>query len=343
MLTEKNREQEEYTLIRAGNEGRWKANTIEVIINPTDICNFHCSYCCNKKARTTNVLDPTILENFIQDLGKRNADTYIFNITGGEPLLYPHKFDLIEMIDSYIKGNTFIKFITNGSLLYKEAQQFYHYRNKINISFHISLHMSEIDVGQFFYNLSKIEKRDTIACKILLESDKLPVYKKICNILSLLGIKTHVDGIFDSKNQSIPYSQEEIEFIASHVVSGTFISHEYKNSYDMHYKKNYTQLDKRLHPEIHSYYGMNCSAGHNTLHLSPKGIVIPCFGLAHKGITFDLKKRRLRDIPELNAPCICSVERCNCGVFIKTPKWRDAQDMPAYFSQDSNNNPALGL
>lgn len=73
----------EERLILAGNAKNFARDMVEVIINPTDICNFKCSYCCNYWSRTDRNLDVDILELCIQDLGERNASSYVFNITGG--------------------------------------------------------------------------------------------------------------------------------------------------------------------------------------------------------------------------------------------------------------------
>ncbi len=98
--------------------------------------------------------------------------------------------------------------------------------------------------------------------------------------------------------------------------------------------EEYKKIDKNFSPEKFSYKGMFCAAGMNTLRLGPDGVVVPCFGFMRHGVKFDLKQRRLRDIPELNAPCICPDGRCNCELFLQTPKWREAADAPAWLLRE---------
>ncbi len=321
-------------IVRAGGIDYFSNNIIECIINPTDICNFKCSYCCNRKSRTNRTLDVTILEGFVQDLGERNASSYIFYVTGGEPLLYKHLHELVLFINRYIPNKKRIDIITNGSILHKNIEYYKKY-NDIEINYCISLHIEQIEVETYVHNLLTIKDLSCIKCKILLYPGKLDVAKRLCNIFKNIGIKVHISAVFDEYSNALEYNNDEIKFLESFSSSTEVLFfHEFENIYGIRRNKNYNRIDKRFSPEKFSYKGMLCAATMNTFRLGPDGIVVPCFGFMRHGIRFDLKERRLRDIPELRFPCICPDDRCNCELFLQTPKWRDAVDAPAWFFQE---------
>lgn len=155
--------------------------------------------------------------------------------------------------------------------------------------------------------------------------------KELLGFLNNTGVNVVLDGLFDPQTNPVSYSKDEHKaMLASSNRMPPFIFHEYETRLHSRYRKDITTYDKRFYPDIHNYFGMYCSAGKNTLRLGPDGIVLPCFGVMQRNQYWDLNKRRLCDIPELNKPIICPANRCHCGIFIKTPKWRSMGDAPQY-------------
>lgn len=316
-------------IMRAGNLKKWEIHTFDTIINPTDVCNFHCSYCCNSKYRTKRILPKHILRQYLVDVGKRNAKENNFQITGGEPFLYPYRHDLIDYITSHIPNKKTVTFLTNGSLLGKNGCLLNASSDDLVVNFIVSLHFEEINISQLLKDFEKIDNVKNITCKILLKPGMLTKIRELLILLDEVGVNIVLDGIFDSNTNPMSYSDEEHKAIRSSCENlPPFIFHEYETQAHSRYRTDITPYDKRFYPDIHDYFGLYCSAGKNTLRLGPDGVVVSCFGLVQAGRYWDLKKTRLVDIPELDQPTICPVKRCHCGMFIKTPKWRKSEDAP---------------
>lgn len=323
----------EKKLLRAGRENYFSSNIIETIINPTDICNFKCSYCCNKEKRAEGRSLPlNILKEFIEDLGARKADKYIFKITGGEPLLYKYKYDLLNFLVNYIPIKPHLHFITNGSLISENLKIIDEFSELIHIKFLISIHLAQIEIEKLLLLIDRIKNTNLLTFKFLLTPGSLKRVIELEKTFSSAGFKTFILPIFDQKSKIIEYPPQEIKFLESFPMNNRVIfTHEYQDMNSI-IKVPYTLLDKNVQPETFSYKGLNCAAGLNTLRLGPDGTVLPCLRASIVGSVFNLHSRRLRDIPELNKPCICRADRCTCQLFLRTPKWSAKEYAPAYLA-----------
>lgn len=70
-----------------------------ITFEPTDRCAGRCIMCNSWKNSVGDVLDPIDCENVID--AARDLGTYHINFAGGDPLLYPHVFSLIERAKRY--------------------------------------------------------------------------------------------------------------------------------------------------------------------------------------------------------------------------------------------------
>ncbi len=322
-------------LVRAGGKKQFALNTIECMLNITDLCNFKCSYCCNRNWRAGRTLDRDVLEQFLCDIGERRASFYLLYILGGEPFLYRDIDRLLFSVDKYIPNPKQIVFVTNGSLLHKNISLLKKYTSIIDIKYLVSLHIEQIELDTYLENLDNIHQKNNIQCKLLLSPGQLDVAKKLHNRLKDIGIYMFAAPVFDRNLHAPEYDAAELDFLRSFSESAdTLLFHEYEDIHGVRHMEEYKKIDKNFSPEKFSYKGMFCAAGMNTLRLGPDGVVVPCFGFMRHGVKFDLKQRRLRDIPELNAPCICPDGRCNCELFLQTPKWREAADAPAWLLRE---------
>ena len=86
---------------------------LSVEIEPTLSCNYHCPYCyAAKNDAPANELSYQELANVVKQAGELGAERVI--ILGGEPLIYPHIFKLIDYISSLGMS---VELFSNGSLL----------------------------------------------------------------------------------------------------------------------------------------------------------------------------------------------------------------------------------
>ena len=90
---------------------------LSVEIEPTLSCNYHCPYCyAAKNDAPANELSYQELANVVKQAGELGAERVI--ILGGEPLIYPHIFELIDYISSLGMS---VELFSNGSLLTAET------------------------------------------------------------------------------------------------------------------------------------------------------------------------------------------------------------------------------
>lgn len=87
-------------------------HNMDLIINPTNKCNFNCSFCSASNIENNDLTSQETI-NFI-DKYKNNIDMIIFN--GGDPLMMPVKYyeEILSYIDSIdLKNNIHISFTSN--------------------------------------------------------------------------------------------------------------------------------------------------------------------------------------------------------------------------------------
>ena len=310
---------------------------MRININVQDICNFTCSYCINgaTKNKKKSQLDKSILEKFIEDIDARKCSEYLFAVAGGEPLLYPHVESLVENIDTNIHApKKTIAFATNASLLPQKGELLYRAAKNTRLKFSVSVHVEQIDIHSFAKMIRDFGHSDDIRCKILVAPGTLEESKKLLTIFSDYGINAIVSVVTHPGGTPFPYSHEEIEFLQQHETANPIeFFHEYNDGSVEHFSR----ITRGLHPEKLNYQGMFCAAGLHSLRLAPNGTVSRCFGFLRRGETFDLNVLRLRDIPELNAACICPSDFCTCLSFLQIPKWRSSKDMPEYMDTCSGD------
>jgi len=94
-----------------------KLNKVEkyplvLMLEPTHLCNLACSGCGRIREYADTIQAMMSLDECLGSVDQCPAP--IVTITGGEPLLYPHIF---ELIDGVLKRGKHIQFCTNGLLL----------------------------------------------------------------------------------------------------------------------------------------------------------------------------------------------------------------------------------
>lgn len=342
------------TLVRAGGARDFQEKVFRCNINVTDVCNQRCSYCINAETHKRNrrVLDPGLLEQFIEDVAERVAEKSYFSVAGGEPFLYPHLELLVRKLAETIPGSsTQLRFLTNGTLLPKRALPLYDIKGKLDLHYVVSVHMEFMDVASFLSDIRDFPYRDDILCKILMAPGQLEAARRHLSILEGAGLATYVNAV---TGVPTPYTEEELEFLHQHQNTFRPIDLLYFYSNDtMHpkadpeidfasFQKNGVILSKSdpdmvFRKEYFDFRGMWCASGITSLRLGPDGKVIPCFGVhaipREKRPVYDLTKTRLRHIPELNEPWLCPSPYCFCSPFLSAPKWRPGCQQPLWLKE----------
>lgn len=108
-----------------------------------DACNLACDYCyykdCDSTLHQGQLIDPKLLEKFIQEYMARTNGAAVFTWQGGEPLLAGLEFfeKVVELQGKYAPKNTIISnsIQTNGTLIDSEWAEFFRtYRFIVGIS-----------------------------------------------------------------------------------------------------------------------------------------------------------------------------------------------------------------
>lgn len=101
-----------------------------VIIVPTKKCNLNCKYCTENQKHTRRSLTKRQMLSVIDELHDLGAP--LISFSGGEPLLYPHLFEIAEYAQ---KRGFFINLNTNGTLINKRnAKKIANFFDTVRIS-----------------------------------------------------------------------------------------------------------------------------------------------------------------------------------------------------------------
>lgn len=166
----------------------------------TSECNARCFFCHKDGAENKgNLLDMKIIDNILLKYGKEIKK---IRLAGGEPLLHPEIFNIIEKCSCHTKD---IGLVTNGLLLKK-------YFNEI-----IKSNLSKITISLHVYNEDKYEKITKINKNFLkdliITIKELTKYKKVkLNAVVIKNINTTKDELKKILNFCIT-NNLDIEFI----------------------------------------------------------------------------------------------------------------------------------
>lgn len=89
-----------------------------LMLEPTHLCNLACSGCGRIREYADTIQEMLSLEECLRSVDECPAP--IVTITGGEPFLYPHVYDLVRGV---LQRGKHIQFCTNGLLLEKGLEQ----------------------------------------------------------------------------------------------------------------------------------------------------------------------------------------------------------------------------
>ena len=97
----------------------YNAKIGQIFIELTNACSFDCAFCPNDKmTRKKGFMDPKLAKKLIDEISEKKISNQIAFFLMGEPLLYPHLFEILSYaVDKGLK----VTLSTNGNLLTDET------------------------------------------------------------------------------------------------------------------------------------------------------------------------------------------------------------------------------
>lgn len=248
----------------------------------TQKCTYKCSYCLQSKAQTIHCNEASLdtIDAFYRFLDKLDKD-YEITITGGEAILHPNFFEIIEQTK---KRGFKVNLISNLSFKIETYLKIFDLLgeslNKFDVSFHID------EVQNFNLMLEKLENFLKAKPKTTKTTFYIPLYnvdtKKELKIDKILRI---------AKRYNIEYSFQKIRFIGT-----------YKNENNEKYISSHRKVNS---------FGKLCFAGCESAVIYENGEVYRCYSSRF------LKSNHLGNIKDDNFSlndnaCVCSSLVCTC-------------------------------
>lgn len=257
-----------------------KDKFIDFII--TQKCTYNCPYCSQSKMQAkckNNASDDTIkaFYNFLDNI----ENDFEITITGGEALLHPKFFEIINKIKQ--KGFK-INLISNLSFKIEQYQKIFDLLNDDLNRFDISLHIDQIQ--NFNLAAEKLEKFINLKPKTTQMTIFIPLYniddKKELKIDKILRI---------AKKYNINYSFQKIRFLNE-------------------YKKTYEEKYISTHKKIKSF-GKMCFAGCYSAIIYEDGNAYRCYS---SRFSYSNYLGNINDFDFALNECaqVCSKSCCNC-------------------------------
>ena len=186
-----------HELIRKMNEER-KVQPVHLQINPTNLCNFNCSFCsCSKRDKKLS-----LSIGRLQDLIEESADLGCQAATitgGGEPLLYEDHDRMLQLLaDNNIKTGI----VTNGAYIDRPKSWEHVTWSRISASDNLPVQLKKIKscVGLWFSKINETVKNngsvDWAFSYVLGESPNNKLIEQIVNFANVHSF-THVRIVSD--------------------------------------------------------------------------------------------------------------------------------------------------
>lgn len=248
----------------------------------TQKCTYKCSYCLQSKAQT-NICSEASLETF--DAFYRFLDNldkdYEITITGGEAILHPNFFEIIEQTK---KRGFKINLISNLSFKIETYKKIFNLLGDSLNRFDVSFHIDEIQ--NFNLMLEKLEEFLKAKPSVTKTTFYIPLYnvdtKKELKIDKILRL---------AKRYNIEYSFQKIRFMGM-----------YKNEENQKFSSSHTRINS---------FAKMCFAGCESAVIYENGEVYRCYSSRF------LKSNYLGNIKDSNfslneSACVCSSIFCAC-------------------------------
>jgi len=248
---------------------------MELILKPTEACNFKCTFCSssNISSENTKVLDLQYVFDFL----KRFPDTDTIIVNGGDPLMVKpdYYWQIIEFLDKH-NMNTSISFTTNLWAFYKKPNMwtdlFKHWRVGVTTSFNYGdsrrITIDKVYTEEAFWKVSDLflekvgYRPDFIS--VITEENECSAIDNV-RLAAEMGVECKLNYAMASGDQSKPYQLSKIY--------KTYI-----DVYDqglMEYEFNTKQMVKRLRTQ-NTCCPQNTSCDSGIRCLQPDGDYYSC-------------------------------------------------------------------
>jgi len=248
----------------------------------SEICNLKCLHCYqeNHKPITLPYKDLlNILEQYRELLKKLNVKGHI-NLTGGEPLCYPHLYDLLE---EFKKDSDLYSFsiLTNGTLINDDvAKKLASYNPEyIQVSLEGGKKINDYIRGKGVYekvaNAIKCLKKYNIFVSLSFTATKLN-YKEFPKVVKYAA-KYHVDNVWSDR--LIPLGDTKLkEYQMNKEETNEYLKIMEEERIKLRKKKSNTNIAmyRALQFQMTNDYPYACSAGKDLLTVMENGDLVPC-------------------------------------------------------------------
>lgn len=263
---------------------------IKLFIDISNFCNLQCIHCLSESSPKNHIL---LNEDKIISIVQECYQHGIFQIKigGGEPMLYPHFWELIKNIRN-IAPNIRLSFTTNGTLFKREdILNIKKYECDISISLDGTREIHNLIRGRLIYDqvLQNID--------ILLDNDINPVIR-----YTLMDINK--DCTLDVYN----YCKKKGLLLKIRRYKPTKSEEKYLLNYDSKYYSLVEKLNALEGCDIEDimkkeskeskllFCSHDCGAGFRSIYIDCKGQIMPCVFLGDKYIIGNIADKKIKSL-----------------------------------------------
>ena len=242
-------------------------------IHLTSKCNFKCNYCYvpNAVKMKEDILAPSAIQSFLKQIVPKFSPN--ITLTGGEPMLHPNFFEIVDMIHSDFQLGMIL--LTNGSLITQE--------NISKIVSHISLIQISLDSNNQKIN-DKLRRKgayETVKNAVELLQKSKANYKIACTV-SKLNIES-LKGLVETFGNRVLFQplyrlNDVNNFMEEYYIEGFEYYSALKAIPNIEVLRDMTGTIARRK----NIPCLRCSAGNGSLSIDARGDVYPCHMLHHK-------------------------------------------------------------
>ena len=298
---------------------------IEICWDITMNCNYSCSYCGSyDNSQPTYFKTIEEYEKAVDYITKHfDGKTLRINFLGGEPIIYKHWVNLLNMIHDRghvvkITSNLSIKNIT----LIKKIKTL-----RAKKCFFVSWHPQFADVENITKNIKTLAENDLLdSVTILADRRYWDKVKEAVNLTKYVrGGLTHIKDVAKGKNiltsGLIDYTENELKYIENNQPIEIYPFKTTIKFFDGD-KKVIKNGDDLFINQLTNFKGMNCMIGSRSLFIKPNGDSYPsvCLFNYPKAIVGNIYKENLLK-PKKGIKCPFDI--CACGPDIRINKYAD--------------------
>ena len=344
-------------IIKTGAEEAFKDLPLAIEWHLTYNCNYRCSYCfIYRKGNIPQTPFSTLeqIKTAVDNIVSLNRPYYDIGLSGGEPTIHPHMFDIVELFHKKL-GNRLnsISIVTNGSrnaALYEKLAGIAKY---INFLMNVSIHTDHVEMDHILELIEKLSHDVKMHFVLMFNPAKRDmvheIYETMLDTRKRFPFSMNIVLIRD-KGVDRRYTQED--FIWQKKASTEFAELARKFNFETSFKKTgsaplhiFHEIEENgerkiiplknrtlnLKNGLLNFRGMHCISYANRMAISADGI---CRGIVCK---FDKPRcnvfdkdcfKVVRDKLIHSVKCRSSI--CGCAANDRIPKFASKEDAKKY-------------